>query len=164
MPQCHCPPKVGDYFYSDGTFSTEREASKTCIGIVFYVGQHENDGSDYSATGIGQAKCHGYAVAVQDAASNCIWGASAKKVGLCPTDEEGNMLDNVNNPDIDWNGYAWMQKIINAAGGKDKLYATEEAGYPATYYAAVDYQNKVAAPANTSGWFLPAIGQMRNID
>ena len=81
MPQCHCPPKVGDYFYSDGTFSTEREASKTCIGIVFYVGQHENDGSDYSATGIGQAKCHGYAVAVQDAASNCIWGASAKKVG-----------------------------------------------------------------------------------
>ena len=74
------------------------------------------------------------------------------------------MLDNVNNPDIDWNGYAWMQKIINAAGGKDKLNATEEAGYPATYYAAVDYQNKVAAPANTSGWFLPPIGQMRNID
>ena len=35
---------------------------------------------------------------------------------------------------------------------------------PATYYAVVDYENnKAQAPANSSGWFLPSIGQMLNV-
>lgn len=42
--------------------------------------------------------------------------------------------------------------------------ATEQSGYPATYYAVVDYENnKAQAPANSSGWFLPSIGQMWNV-
>ena len=65
--------------------------------------------------------------------------------------------------DIDWSGYAWTQKIITAAGGKDKLNATEDSGYPATYYAVVDYAHKVPSPANSTGWFLPSIGQMWNV-
>ena len=38
--------------------------------------------------------------------------------------------------------------------------ATEDSGYPATYYAVVDYAHKVPSPANSTGWFLPSIGQM----
>ena len=34
---------------------------------------------------------------------------------------------------------------------------------PATYYAVVDYETKVKAPTNSSGWFLPSIGQMWNV-
>ena len=33
----------------------------------------------------------------------------------------------------------------------------------ATYYAVVDYASKVPSPANSSGWFLPSIGQMWNV-
>lgn len=33
-------------------------------------------------------------------------------------------------------------------------------GYPATYYAVVAYENDCPAPAGSSGWFLPSIGQM----
>ncbi|MCS2301948.1 hypothetical protein NXX23_03015 [Bacteroides ovatus] len=35
--------------------------------------------------------------------------------------------------------------------------ATEDSGYPATYYAVVDYAHKVPSPANSTGWFLPSI-------
>ena len=175
--------KLGDYYYSDGTWSDgglrkryadgtmkweettpQPESGKTVVGIVFHVGHHENDKSDYTSTGIGQKQCHGYAVALTDASSDrCIWGYAEMGLGCCPTDDNGNYRNNLNYPDIDWNGYAWTQKIINAAGGKDNLNATKVKGYPATYYAVVDYQSQVTAPAKSSGWFLPSIGQMRNI-
>ena len=45
----------------------------------------------------------------------------------------------------------------------ENLNATEQAGYPATWYAVVDYEGKFNAPANSSGWFLPSIGQMWNV-
>ena len=174
-------PKIGDYYYSDGTWSDgglrkryadgtmewaepqpQPESGKTVIAIVFHAGHHENDSSDYSATGIGSEKCHGYAVALQDATSSyCMWGDHGIAWGCFPTDGSG---DNYSTPDIDWSGYAWTQKIITAAGGKEKLNATEQSGYPATYYAVVDYENnKAQAPANSSGWFLPSIGQMWNV-
>ena len=160
---------VGDYLMKDGTVLGQEntltpELASQVVGIVFYAGHHENDGSDYSATGIGQQKCHGYAVALQDAtSSHCMWGVTKTELGCCPTDG-GNKQDNFNNPNIDWSGYAWTQKIITAAGGKEKLNATEQSGYPATYYAVVDYENnKAQAPANSSGWFLPSIGQMWNV-
>ena len=176
-------PKIGDYYYSDGTWSDgglrklladgtmewaetkpQPESGKTVIAIVFHAGHHENDGSDYSATGIGQQKCHGYAVALQDATSSyCMWGHYGTELGCCPTDGSGNRQDNFFTPDIDWSGYAWTQKIITAVGGKEYLNATEQNGYPATWYAVVDYETKVKAPANSSGWFLPSIGQMWNV-
>ena len=175
--------KTGDYYYADGTWSDgglrklyadgtmkwaetmpQPVSGKTCIGIVFHVGQHESDKSDYSGTGIGEAKCHGYVVALENATSGyCMWGVYEKELGCCPTDADGNKLNNYSNPDIDWNGYAWTQKIITAAGGKDKLNATESAGYPATWYAVVSYETGCNAPSNSSGWFLPSIGQMWNI-
>lgn len=175
--------KPGDYYYSDGTWSdgglrtiytdeTYRidatvvpDPDKTCIGIVFHAGKHSCDQSDYSATGIGQPNCHGYVVALQDATDNdyCMWGVYGTEVGCCRTDEGGHKL-NYKNPDIDWCGYAWTQRIITAAGGKYNLNATEGAGYPATWYAVVSYEGKVQAPSISSGWFLPSIGQMWNID
>lgn len=175
--------KLGDYYYSDGTWSDgglrklyadgsmewaeaipQPESDKTVIGIVFHAGQHENDGSDYSSTGIGQQKCHGYAVSLKDATSGyCMWGVYETELGCYPTDGGGNKLDNYGTPDIDWSGYAWTQTIITTAGGKDNLNATNDVGYPATYYAVVDYKNKVKSPDNSSGWFLPSIGQMWKI-
>ena len=176
-------PKIGDYYYSDGTWSDgglrklyadgtmgwaepkpEPESGKTVIAIVFHAGHHANDGSDYSSTGIGSEKCHGYAVALTDAtSSHCMWGVYMAELGCYPTDGSGNKQNNYSNPDIDWSGYSYTQTIITAAGGKENLNATEQAGYPATYYAVVDYETKVKAPTNSSGWFLPSIGQMWNV-
>ena len=175
--------KTGDYYYSDGSWSDgglrklyadgtmewavttpQPVSGKTCIGIVFYTGQHETDQSNYASTGIGQEKCHGYAVALTDATSGyCMWGVYGTELECYPTDGGGNKLNNSRNPDIDWSGYAWTQKIITAAGGKGNLNASDEAGYPATWYAVVSYETDCNAPTNSSGWFLPSIGQMWNI-
>ena len=156
--------QVGDYLLADGNLVGKDETLTTgqqadVIAIVFHAGHHANDGSNYSATGIGQQKCQGYAVSLTDATSSyCMWGVYGAELGCFPTD--GSEQDNYSTPDIDWSGYAWTQKIITAAGGKGKLNATEQSGYPATWYAVVDYETKVKAPANSSGWFLPSIGQM----
>lgn len=170
--------KMGDYYYSDGNWSDgglrgdnkwveprpQPLKDKTVIGIVFYAGHHPADQSDYTETGIGQAKCHGYAVALKDATSGrCKWGGY-RDLGCYPMDADGKKRDNFRNPDIDWCGYDWTQKIINAAGGKDKLNATEKTGYPASWYAVVSYETGCNAPSNSSGWFLPSIGQISNID
>ena len=161
--------QMGDYLCknSDGNWYIipgEEMPNEECIAIVFHAGHHENDASDYSATGIGQQKCHGYAVALQDATNGyCQWGVYGTELGCCPTDGSGNIQNNYSTPDIDWSGYAWTQKIIAAAGGTGNLNAAEDSGYPATYYAVVDYASKVPSPANSSGWFLPSIGQMWNV-
>ena len=160
----------GDYLLADGNLVGKDETLTTgqqadVIAIVFHAGHHANDGSDYSSTGIGQQKCHGYAVALQDATSSyCMWGVYGTELGCYPTDGNGNKQNNHSNPDIDWSGYSYTQTIITAAGGKENLNATEQSGYPATWYAVVDYENnKAQAPANSSGWFLPSIGQMWNV-
>ena len=161
--------QMGDYLCknSDGNWYIipgEEMPNEECIAIVFHAGHHENDASDYSATGIGQQKCHGYAIALQDATNGyCQWGVYGTELGCCPTDGSGNIQNNYSTPDIDWSGYAWTQKIIAAAGGTGNLNAAEDSGYPATYYAVVDYASKVPSPANSSGWFLPSIGQMWNV-
>lgn len=90
-------------------------------------------------------------------------GRLRNRVGLLPHGWKRKKQNNYSAPDIDWSGYAWTQKIITAAGGKDKLNATEDSGYPATYYAVVDYAHKVPSPANSTGWFLSSIGQMWNV-
>lgn len=41
--------------------------------------------------------------------------------------------------------------------------ASEDSGYPATYYAVVAYENETSSPANSSGWFLPSIGQLNKV-
>ena len=174
--------KIGDFLYSDGTYSdgglrklytddsSEWDESikpidgKTCIGIVFHAGQHEHDDSDYSTTGIGQKKCRGYAVALQDATTTniyCMWGVYNKELGLYPTYPGSNKRpNNIDYPDYDWSGYTNTRKIVNAAGGEQNLNKDTEAGYPAIWYAVVDYESKHPAPAKSSGWFLPSIGQM----
>ena len=167
--------KVGDYYTADGTLievpegtTLPEELKKKIIGIVFFAKPHSYDKVDYTrpltenGPTLGNT-VHGYVVALQDANDfDCKWGMVKNELGLYLKDNSGNKLDIdiYQNAPRDWNGYAYTQIIINAAGGKDKLNATTEDGYPATYYAVVDYEKKVPAPANSSGWFLPSIGQM----
>lgn len=161
--------QVGDFMMKDGSLvmkgTSLTDAQKAnCIGIVFSVGHNANDKSDYSATGIGEARCRGYVIALTDAKSNnfCKWGVYNQELGLYK-DAGGNPISNLYDPQLDWNGYSYTQSIITAAGGESNLNGTMVTGYPATYYAVVSYRNAVPAPASSSGWFLPAIGQLKSV-
>lgn len=151
---------AGDFFYSDGTWSPELDVTKECIGIVFFAGHHENDNTDYSGTGIGTVKCHGYVVALDDAnGQSCFWGPQGTALGNYPVNEydEKIPVELSNVEDADWNGYAYTQNMKAAAEASGGLAPDTEKGYPAAYYA-LNYGTD--APANTSGWFLPSISQL----
>ena len=148
--------KAGDFFYSDGTWSADLDPDKTCIGVVFYAGHHENDLSDYSSTGIGSVKCHGYVLALNNANEEvCAWGPNAD-LGNYPLDEDGDgyMLNSGNVKDADYSGFLHTMNMKAAAAGG--LSSALE-GYPAAWYA-LGYD--VDAPENTSDWFLPSISQL----
>lgn len=184
--------KLGDYYYSDGTWSDgglrklyadgtmkweettpQPESGKTVVGIVFYVGQHENDKSDYSSTGIGQKNCHGYAVALTDVHNDdndrLRWEYGPNRVY--------NRSVNTFTDNDDWQGYSNSLKFHEFVNKEDnKTAGWEMKHFPAALACetygnrtvdqdgnptdAYDWQKPLAAPSNTSGWFLPTYGQL----
>lgn len=157
------PAQVGDYFYADGTWSTELAADKQCIGIVFAVGHSEYDASDYSSTGIGKAKCNGYVIALNDASTSyAMWGPKGQELGCYPKDEFGDPIQNgrENGQYNDWSGYLYSCLAKADADQNGDLSAGAAEGHPLFYYAMVAYADAVPAPGTTSGWFLPAISQL----
>lgn len=159
------PANVGDFYYSDGTYSAAWNPKKTCIGIVFRVEQHVNDRSDYSDTGIREEKCHGYVVALQDASADlCMWGVYGYEIGLYPVDDNGNKIDNFSNngADSDWSGYLYSQKIALEAERNGGFTPDTQEGYPVGYYTRL-FAREIPAPSNSSGWFIPAVSQLYTI-
>lgn len=157
------PAQVGDYFYADGTWSTELQSDKQCIGIVFAVGHNEYDASDYSQSGIGTEQCHGYVIALNDTSDSYgMWGPQGKELGLYPKDEFGDPIQNgrENGQYNDWSGYLYSQTVKQEADLNGGLSADKAEGYPLFYYAMISYASLVPAPQNTSGWFLPSISQL----
>lgn len=158
------PPKIGDYFYSDGTWSdgglvsinsdgTQVEwaeeipapiEGKTVIGIVFQTDPRRFSKSETEAGyNRGLVFClksaHGpkknttlYAMddGEMDFLSSCIWGSSWY---------------------ANLNGYEDNRSVISK-------FSDRMARVPAFDFVHTDFSP--AAPANTSGWFIPSIGQL----
>ena len=159
----------GDFYFSDGTFADKdaelvEAQANACIGIVFHAGHHQLDYSDYSDSGIGQEKCHGYVLALTDVNNrlfHVIYWAKAKDL---------NNIDLGTSTDVDnWNGYS-NQKIIekyaleNTGGlGRTNFDAAYCCSVYGTGQSLIDWHKKFAAPANSSGWFLPSRGQLMSI-
>ena len=181
--------KIGDYYYSDGTwsdgglrrilFSTMMEwaetipkpkKGKTVIGIVFYVGHHGLDLSDYTKSGIGQNHCHGYVIALTDVHNDGIY--EHLQWGYGPYGPINNHIGTYNNKES-WSGYGDLCKIHEYVaqnnGWEMKHFpaflacetygnrALDGDGIPTNTY---DWQHPLAAPNNSSGWFLPSCGQL----
>ena len=87
---------VGDYYYSDGTFSTTLDNTKTPIGVIFHTGNvAENDSklkgkiSDTSKTIIMgdevnsiKKSAHGLVVALKDASAGISWQSVYRQTGI----------------------------------------------------------------------------------
>ena len=161
--------ELGQYYCSDGTLSDTYDPQKS-IALVFRVGHHPNDVSDYSGSGIGMKECHGYAVALHDAVDQwCVWGPY-DILGCYPQDEDGNARDNFtgNTSDTDWSGYLYTTKLKEATDALESFDPNDNMDGYSAYWHAVDYEQTVPAPAMSSGWFLPAGSQIwciwENID
>lgn len=143
-----------------------------CIGIVFYAEQHDSDDADYTDTGIGQTECHGYVVALTDvhnsSSDRLLWEYGPGNVY--------NQVVGTSTNTGDWQGYSnslkfhefvskndgWEMKHFPAALACETYgnRTLDQNGNPTSDYA---WQQPLAAPNNTSGWFLPSCGQLSHL-
>lgn len=154
VPPVTGEPKIGDYYYSDGTWSTELDNTKTPIAIVFYVG---NPSADDEGLRNEHPECtHGLAIALNETMSS--WQEKYETYGS-------------NRTVSDWltaNGYPAVKSTKDDDAPVNKMVgytyskylkafnaSPDNAEWPITSMMAVDdYSAAVPAPASSSGWFL----------
>lgn len=156
-------PKIGDYYYEDGTWSdgglismdahglnpvwkTEKpapKAGKTVVGIVFQTNQ-----TRIAQTDKAKGYTHGYVIAVKNA-----YG-SEKKTTYWSGDENFSCLKTAK-PASTWynnvNGYAETMTVRDEYG--------ERIGLMPAFDLVLNVFT-LKAPESSSGWFLPSTGQI----
>lgn len=141
---------MGDYYYSDGTWSTALDATKTCIGIVFQtaparIGSKEKE--VLAAKGITEP--HGLVMALKNAATDVRWNTERHEFSELTNCETKEQCDG------DISGLLNYTTVIDYTTANNKLTA-----YPA-FEAVKNYS--VMAPATSTGWYLPSVGQLYDI-
>lgn len=158
------PAAIGDFYYSDGTWSSGSEAplsGKVCIGIVVHAGRSTgtsggtDSGTYYTKDGHSRIdNITGYVVALNDVSSGAEYAWGSWNV-------DGDEGAGTTHSESDFEGYYNTSRI--------KAKAEEKAGglsddavnnYPAAYAASVLYEEDVPAPEMSSGWFLPSAAQI----
>ena len=165
--------KIGDYFYSDGTWSDgglrkryddgnvviadpkpapvltnpKTGASRTVVGIVFQTDKSRIGTKEKEKLG-GEDKVHGLVMCVKNAATNQKW-STAWNIGEFPK-QCATIADSYN----DISGYGNCEHIRSSHGSFDN--------YPA-FKDADGYNTTCPVPTTTTGWYLPSVGQLWDI-
>ncbi len=165
--------KIGDYFYSDGTWSDgglrkryddgnvviadpkpapvltnpTTGASRTVVGIVFQTDKSRIGAKEKEKLG-GEDKVHGLVMCVKNAATNQKW-STAWNISEFPK-ECATIADSYN----DISGYGNCEHIRSSHGSFDN--------YPA-FKDADGYNTTCPVPTTTTGWYLPSVGQLWDI-
>lgn len=135
---------VGQYYYSDGTWSSALDEGKTAIGIVFHVGAGQED--DIASYGDkAGSKIRGYVMALKSVGN----GRNTAFTSLTELADfpagDGSLTA--------FNGYANMTGMINSTGFSEDAYPGIKA-----------VNGTTDAPATgTSGWYLPSYAQMLEV-
>lgn len=150
-------PRIGDFYYSDGTWSSTLDTQRTPIGIVFRVGCATDDGDNISYYRQKDGKTRmddirGYVVALHDAADEGCWWSSFNDDKGCGCSTSTS----------DFRGYSNTRSIMATADAHGGL-SSANSSFPACYYATVAYEEACPAPAETSGWYLPSAYQLSYI-
>ena len=160
-------PRVGDFYYSDGTWSTELDNSKTPIGVVFYLGVATkfNDKAIFYKLKDGKTPMNsirGYVVALNNA--NVVDGAEQHNAYWHRKMDGGwdyNFPCTCSTETEDFLGYSNTQsiRILSEQRYGGEL-STKDGNFPAFYYASDYYESVCPAPESSSGWFLPSSHQL----
>lgn len=143
------PAKIGDYIYSDGTYSSVLDESKTVSGIVFWAG-------DPTAYDPGLKTDHpecvnGLAVAIKYAAENIAWRPS-------DADVSSWVADNITYTNAIYS-YTMTPLDLRYGYSNTKAYEDYNAAHPDAPLTVIEtvrqYRAAVAVPEGSSGWYLP---------
>lgn len=146
--------KVGDFYYSDGTYSTNYIENKNCIGVVFYTGDIAKDDAILrSKIGDTSTGSHGFVIAL----NRLIIPNSTYK--WC---NESHNINNWISANTEYSNISDLSPYWNQCQGYNNTKAIE------AYNNYVNNnitkridpiwmisQYNIKAPSNSSGWFLP---------
>ena len=127
------PVKVGDYFYSDGTYSTALDSSKEVVGIVFFAG---NPKDEFNDTELPSEYCNGLAIGTKTFTT--AWYDAQLSTVYPELD-----LPTTNYPTYNTGGYS-VKKMWENKGVRLTVYNNTTNGNISD---------------NTSGWYLPVINE-----
>ena len=155
---------VGDFYLSDGSlvgkdYELTAEQQAACIGVVFSTDPDRIGTAAKEALEAKGVTPHGQVMALTNASESFYWGEVGKdETGMENMTQAKQMYQNVD-------GYKETQWIIDTYGSDETLLRdTYSAFYHANRYGtAASGTVRYAAPANTTGWFVPAIGQWWDI-
>lgn len=153
---------IGDYMYSDGTFSAEIFGKKQAVGIVFWLG--DATASDKLLKRDFPGCCHGLAAALTEENSSWqkeyylytstvdSWAKENFPEGDSPI--TGIDMDSPLNRTVGYNN----TKVIEAFNSDpDNLGWKVDAVKRLLFYKG---DSRYAAPENTSGWYLPSAKEL----
>lgn len=142
-------PAVGDYYYTDNSYSTQMlDEREHCVGVVFHVGP--GPGDDVSVYEGKLNAIHGYVLAA--------YPAPTERPSWCTETYQKELIGTHERPD-DWCGYENTKTILNHAQNKGITLSADN--YTHVYYATTYNQN--TAPSQTSGWYLGSAAQMKKV-
>ncbi len=154
--------QIGDFYCktADGTTgylirgdATPFPANMNCIGIVFKAGREASDNGAYTDIDNHEMSAiNGYVVALQDVSSSTLTWA----------DRNGQyeFWVGTSTSDSDWQGYDNCQKMKN---GGDWSIGHFPAANACQNFGSAEPYLRYAAPAGSSGWFLPSCGQLLSL-
>lgn len=157
------PAAIGDYYYSDGTWSTELNASKEVIGIVFWTGNPSDEDPVLAkehpecANGLAVAISGDETSAWQEQCSSyakTIWSWAQENTegyvdGIC---YDAYSADDNLNKKLGYNNTK-VAEAFNAGAGNGlwPVNAVEK---------AVKYRETAPAPETSSDWYLPSAKEL----
>lgn len=148
-------PKVGDYFYTDGTWSAELNNEKTVAGVIFDLAA-DDVLENYEGSNL-QDKVRGWVVALNDITAK--WYAGTSKLAA---DSPTNLAEAIEGVSAITNTLANQQGELLGYKNSQAIKAvtTEEEPFPANT-SCLEY-TPVVTGANT-GWYMPSVGQALRI-
>lgn len=140
-------PEIGDYYYSDGTYSSElkEDANNPCIGIVFATKALDGD----AASAYGEyTSIKGYVMALESAPTNTRKAFCIKEMSET-IDFTGLELTKA--------GYENTKALL-----ADSRYTDHTDSYP-VIADFITFRDATATPEKSSGWYIPSIGQLKEM-
>lgn len=153
--------RIGDYYYSDGTTSSELLEEKTPIGIVFYTG---NPAEHDEALKREHPECtHGLVVALNDLGYSP-WQANYEgynnTVGSWVEQNSEDYVSITSGKDGEVPDY--FNKMLGYNNTKAiELFNDENPDYKVdAVEMIVEYRTTVKAPEETSDWYMPSVKEL----
>ena len=137
---------VGDYYYSDGTTSTELDASKTVIGVVFSVENPTQMGDTKLAEDHPKAT-HGLVVAIEETAG-IKWQAAGADVAQWLIENESYHHITDTDRKCGYSNTSALQTYNASCSEENKV-------------LVVDCAPEIELGSSTSGWYLPSYAELK---